>query len=402
MLNGKNRKKRGGRRLAAALLAALMTAGSAITAPAEEINIFLNSDNGWLFLEPAYSIRQQPLLEAECQEITENLLSLQAELADAGIYFVVFIAPDKEEIYGEKMSPAYPLTGADPVEQAVNYLREHAPDLPVVYPKEELLAAKEGPGGSDGGLLYIPRDSHWNMKGGYVGAEALIRTIGEHFGHGSGEIGHTFSDDSLMKCNGEQVEDYYRYADEPRYRLTRRIVSETNGDWVYGYYDSTHPEAWPEKVYFAGDSFRFAAAPALAERFRSLICMNRFYLDLDNLAAEAPDVFVLSFVGRFFREGAVLINGVDTAPLPLTDGAEIYGESLWEQNQEGRWWRDPIGTYPVSSWRWIDDDGDGVCQCYCFDEDGYLLTDTVTPDGYRVDGDGAWVVDGVVQTRSSR
>lgn len=64
------------------------------------------------------------------------------------------------------------------------------------------------------------------------------------------------------------------------------------------------------------------------------------------------------------------------------------------------WWYD-LGheNYLRSTWQWIDTDNDGVAECYYFDADGWMYTDTTTPDGYTVDENGAWVVDGEVQTK---
>ncbi|RHR46056.1 hypothetical protein DWX10_27255 [Clostridium sp. AF18-27] len=69
----------------------------------------------------------------------------------------------------------------------------------------------------------------------------------------------------------------------------------------------------------------------------------------------------------------------------------------WKQNDKGRWWQYDNGSYPVSEWLWIDDDNDGLYECYYFNQDGYLLVNTITPDNYTVNEYGAWVVDGVVQ-----
>lgn len=59
------------------------------------------------------------------------------------------------------------------------------------------------------------------------------------------------------------------------------------------------------------------------------------------------------------------------------------------------------GSYPVNQWMWVDGNLDGYAECYCFDEDGYCLIDTTTPDGYTVDVNGAWTVNGAVQRRLS-
>lgn len=56
------------------------------------------------------------------------------------------------------------------------------------------------------------------------------------------------------------------------------------------------------------------------------------------------------------------------------------------------------GTYATSGWKWIDGNTDGVSECYYFDNNGYLISDT-TIDGYQINSDGAWIVNGVVQTK---
>lgn len=66
----------------------------------------------------------------------------------------------------------------------------------------------------------------------------------------------------------------------------------------------------------------------------------------------------------------------------------------WQSDNNGRWYLNDDGYYPVNGWQWIDG------KCYYFDQNGTCLINMVTPDGYVVDGDGAWVVDGVVQIQT--
>ncbi|MCC8126000.1 MAG: MBL fold metallo-hydrolase [Clostridiales bacterium] len=71
----------------------------------------------------------------------------------------------------------------------------------------------------------------------------------------------------------------------------------------------------------------------------------------------------------------------------------------WKENSVGKWWQEEDGSYPVSAWKWIDSDEDGIGECYYFNGEGYLVTGIVTPDGYAVDGNGAWTEGGTVQTK---
>lgn len=66
------------------------------------------------------------------------------------------------------------------------------------------------------------------------------------------------------------------------------------------------------------------------------------------------------------------------------------------------WWYDlGNGNYYKSSWQWIDGNHDGIAECYCFDENGWMFENAITPDRYTVNENGAWTVDNIVQTKSA-
>lgn len=71
----------------------------------------------------------------------------------------------------------------------------------------------------------------------------------------------------------------------------------------------------------------------------------------------------------------------------------------WKQDNIGWWYQEDNGSYPVSTWKWIDGNGDGVAECYYFNASGYMISNTSTPDSYSVNNDGAWTVNGIVQTK---
>lgn len=66
----------------------------------------------------------------------------------------------------------------------------------------------------------------------------------------------------------------------------------------------------------------------------------------------------------------------------------------WKQDTTGWWYQNDDGSYFNNGWQWIDG------KCYYFTSEGYCLINTTTPDGYTVDGSGAWTVNGVVQTKN--
>lgn len=69
----------------------------------------------------------------------------------------------------------------------------------------------------------------------------------------------------------------------------------------------------------------------------------------------------------------------------------------WERIESDWKYKNDDGSHPANIWQWIDGDGDGILKCYYFDENGNLMFNTVTPDGYKVNAFGEWEKDGKVQ-----
>ena len=55
----------------------------------------------------------------------------------------------------------------------------------------------------------------------------------------------------------------------------------------------------------------------------------------------------------------------------------------WQQDKKGYWYVKDDGSYPTNAWMTIDG------KEYYFAADGYMLANTVTPDGFTVDASGA-------------
>ena len=77
---------------------------------------------------------------------------------------------------------------------------------------------------------------------------------------------------------------------------------------------------------------------------------------------------------------------------------------VWKVDNNGIWHYDYTGRgvqegWLKSQWAWIDGNHDRVSECYYFDAEGNMLADT-TVDGYQLNSQGQWVVDGVVQTKT--
>lgn len=97
----------------------------------------------------------------------------------------------------------------------------------------------------------------------------------------------------------------------------------------------------------------------------------------------------------------------ETDILNLGNTPQASGSGSWQQSADGRWWwRNADGSYPASAWmeingQWYYFLADGYMATgwielngisYCLDPNsGAMYANTRTPDGYWVDGSGAWI-----------
>ena len=77
---------------------------------------------------------------------------------------------------------------------------------------------------------------------------------------------------------------------------------------------------------------------------------------------------------------------------------QITFAGQWKSDNNGWWYQNDDGSYPTNTWQWIDGNGDGISESYYFNENGYMLANS-TKDGYTLNADGAWTVNGEVQTQ---
>lgn len=75
----------------------------------------------------------------------------------------------------------------------------------------------------------------------------------------------------------------------------------------------------------------------------------------------------------------------------------------WQKNETGWWYGTNAAgtTWYHDGWQWIDGNKDGISECYYFASNGYIVTNGKTPDGYDVNADGQWTINGVVQTKGA-
>ncbi len=97
-------------------------------------------------------------------------------LAQRGIQYLFVIAPDKQSIYPEQL-PAWLINAAPTnretkLDQFLKFMKANS-TVPILDLREPLIAAKKiAP-------LYLQNDTHWNLLGGFVAAQAVVKTLAQ-------------------------------------------------------------------------------------------------------------------------------------------------------------------------------------------------------------------------------
>lgn len=136
----------------------------------ENNSAFMGKDK-WLFYKGDNSIINFQNInlysEKELEKIEKNLKLRKEWLNNQGIKYYVFIAPDKNKIYGEYY-PSYiqKINQYGRAQQLKDFLKSK--EIEIVYPIAELLEKKKE------GLLYYKTDTHWNSYGAFIGYQELM------------------------------------------------------------------------------------------------------------------------------------------------------------------------------------------------------------------------------------
>lgn len=267
-------------------------------------NVVIGKDS-WLFYadsgdgDPIGCYQGTNLLsEEELATMAQNCLEIQSYLNEQGKEFIIFIAPNKERIYYDKMPEQFGIP-ADTYKalQAVQYLRDNT-DIRIVYPYDELMQAKE----SLEENIYYKTDTHWNQIGGYIGAAALMRELGiEMPDIESDEIAITAGNNTsgdlagMLNLSKYLANTDYVYAVEGyNTHNVENIERDFRAALIY------HAEdADPRKIYICRDSFASSMSEYVGSQFTDTYMRHKSTYSYDDFVEQNPDIFVYETVERY-------------------------------------------------------------------------------------------------------
>lgn len=108
--------------------------------------------------------------EDEKHGLMQQALKTQKELEKRGTTFALLIAPNKENVYSEKMPDTYNHAEVSSTDLLIEYLQSNG--VHAVSPKAELLEKHLSH------QLYYSYDTHWNQLGAYIGVKSVLASWG--------------------------------------------------------------------------------------------------------------------------------------------------------------------------------------------------------------------------------
>ncbi|MBQ9131063.1 MAG: hypothetical protein IJX62_01150 [Clostridia bacterium] len=201
-----------------------LSAGNGYAAPVEGKQkwLFYSGDNTLDYYQ-----KTNPYTDAQLEEYATLLKELQTLCDTQGKELRLMIMPLRERVYAEYMPSIAVNAGSGRVEKTVKYLKEQT-GLEIVYPYEELVAAKPY------WQVYYRLDTHWSAAGGFIGAQALCRSLGmETVTMYNLPIIETVADrNSKYDLVWRSGSDEAYYGDDKDYSITYRQEVRTRDEWI--------------------------------------------------------------------------------------------------------------------------------------------------------------------------
>lgn len=260
-------------------------------------------EDGWLFSDDGTTVNQAmgflTYSPETLEQIADNMMQVKEYLAERNCEFILYIAPNKERVYFDKLPgyySEYQLSETCNTEQIIDYLRENT-DIKVVWPYEDIKEYKENNPEQD---LYYKLDTHWNKVGGYIGAKALLnelqieipdleeQTITESVYEDSGDLY-----DRLGLYPAAHMEDALYRIDGYTYNADDYLYLDFYGNWLF-----TNKGKDARKLMIVRDSFCTAMADYIANEFDQVNMIHQNSFEQSVVDEIQPDVFVLEIVEK--------------------------------------------------------------------------------------------------------
>lgn len=277
--------------------------------------------DGWLYYSSTLGdyLGHTKMSGRQVYSLAHNLSLAQQYVEGRGASFVLAIPPNKNTLYGEYM-PYYASYVVDPV-HTIDLLAPKLQELGVPY--ADLLGMFR----EEQEVLYLKRDSHWNMKGARMAYNCIMDALGHaHEDYGDAPATRAKDRDGdlnrmLYTFYGEKELDY-KYGIGKEYTCTDG-TGDVEDPWM-----GTEGAAGGGTLLMFRDSFGNTLIPFLAGQFETAWFTKESPYGLESLMGQYhPDAVVFEKVERNLAE---FINMPPIIPAPVAktpQGAEPVDSS---------------------------------------------------------------------------
>ena len=264
---------------------------------------------GWLFLrtdegyhEMDYYRSTAPFTPDQLANWQRTLEERNNRLAAQGIRYILVIAPNKTTIYPEFLPQSINRVRQESrLDQLIAHLRANS-NVEILDLRDSLRTAKAQ------GLLYAPKDTHWNDLGAFVAYQEIIKRLAIWYpnlkasSRSDFELKVSYSNGDLINMVGLSEiikdEDWTLIPRTPRLanRIDSRIHVPDLPEYRQPFATEVKNSKLPRVVMFR-DSFAERLAPFLSEHFQRIVYLWQDF-DLEIVKKEHPDIVIHEMVER--------------------------------------------------------------------------------------------------------
>lgn len=252
--------------------------------------------DGWLYYSSTLDdyLGYNRMSDRQIYNLAHNLSLVRQYVEEKGSNFVLSIPPNKNTLYGENM-PYYD-----------SYIADHTHNIDLLTPKLQELGVPYADlpqlFRNEEEILYLKRDSHWNMKGAVMAYNCIMDTLGyAHMDYGDSPVSRAKDEDGdlnrmLYTFYGEK-ELNYKYDIEQAYTYTNDVKSVEDA-WI-----ETEGGAGNGTLLMFRDSFGNTLIPLIANQFEKAWFTKEIPYGLESLMERYdPDTVVFEKVERNISE----------------------------------------------------------------------------------------------------
>lgn len=250
-----------------------------------ESKTVLLGKEGWLFYKAADDGDSMAdfkgtnhYTEKKMEDIKNKLESESSALKKKGCKLVLFMVPNKESVYAEKMPDNVKRKSKNTrMDLFADYLEKNS-KIPVIYPKKELMTAKSAY------QTYYKTDTHWNQIGVFIGVQTLKERLDGSYDSLSNvkfaEKKKGYAGDLAKLCKMTDT-----YHDDIKYELKSGSVDKSIKS--------------KKKLLIIGDSFSDLMPSITKKYFADVKTVGIWSFKMEDVETYQPDVLVWECVERY-------------------------------------------------------------------------------------------------------